>query len=261
DVDKTASPTYNIIGSCPDLLRYHADALEVCRLMEGAFRMQAGTVFTSATSISQIEQMGSAHVNLVIRREGIPAAEVLKERFGTPFVVGRPYGITGTGDWLIDVGAALGREPDAAFVATERELALDQIDYAYDSLKDSAWSYPEEALLRIGGHADVVKGVLAFATQELPLKPGVAWCDCPEMAEEGLPYFGEEEWVPIVEGHSQGYLMFSGEALKWAGLNTQLAITNPDIGWRIHPYEPPFVGYRGAVHLTNLLINEYTLTH
>ncbi|MCL2136049.1 MAG: nitrogenase component 1 [Coriobacteriia bacterium] len=261
NVDKSPLPTYNIIGSCPDLLRYHADASEVTRLMEGAFGMQAGSVFTSATSISEIQQMGSAHINLVVRREGIPAAEVLKERFGTPFVVGRPYGITGTSDWLDAVGSVLGNEPDRAFLSTERDLALAQIDYAFDSLESNAWSYPDEAILTIGGHADVVRGVLAFATQELPLKPGLAWCDCPEMADDEIPYFSEEQWIPVVQGHEKGYLMFSGEALLWAGKNTQLAITNPDIAWRIHPFEPPFVGYRGAVHLTNLLINEYTLTH
>jgi nitrogenase molybdenum-iron protein alpha/beta subunit len=81
------------------------------------------------------------------------------------------------------------------------------------------------------------------------------------MADDEIPYFSEKEWMPVVKNHEKGYLMFSGEALKWAGKNTQLQIANPDIGWRLHPYEPPFVGYRGAVNLVNLWVNEYTLTH
>ena len=261
DCPRRPDLSYNIIGSCPDLFRYHADTAEITRLLRGAFAAEPLCVLSSAASISQIEGMGAAHVNLVIRREGILAAEVLKQRFGTPYVVGRPYGIEGTSQWLQEVAAAFGRSADSDFIRSERDLALAQIDYAWYSLRNNAWSYPEEAVLSLGGHADVVRGILRFATEEMPLKRGAVWCDCPEMADEQIPYFDEAQWIPVVEGHERGYLMFTGEALKWAGKNTELTISNPDIGWRIHPYEPPFVGYRGAVQLVNLWINEYTLTH
>ncbi|MCL2045094.1 MAG: nitrogenase component 1 [Oscillospiraceae bacterium] len=261
DIALSDAPTYNIIGSCPDLFRYKADAVEITRLMEGAFGMDPCCILSSDTSISAIEKMGSAHVNLVIRREGIPAAQLLEKRFGTPYVVGRPYGIKGTNQWLEDVGNTLNRSQNKAFTNFETELVLEQIDQAYNTLEGNAWSYPQEAAISIGGHADVVKGVLDFATKEMPLKVGSCWCDCPEMGTDEIPYFSEKQWIPIVKNHDKGYLMFSGEALKWAGKNTSLQISNPDIGWRIHPYEPPFVGYRGAVNLVNLWVNEYALTH
>jgi hypothetical protein len=205
--------------------------------------------------------MGSARLNLVIRREGIPAAKLLEERFGTPWRYGRPYGIEGSAAWLRAAGEALGREPDRSSLESEQSLALMQIDFAREYLKDSAWEYPEDAVLDIGGHYDVVKGILEYATTELPLKKGTCWCDCPEMGDGDIPFFDEDRWIAVVEGHKKGYLMFSGEALLWAGKNTALQIANPDIGFRIHPYDPPFVGFRGAVHLVNLWINEYTLTH
>ena len=261
DIGRSAAPAYNIIGSCPDLLRYSADATEIVRLMQGAFGMSPCCILSSDTSISEIEKMGSAHLNLVIRREGIPAAEALFKRFGTPYVTGRPYGIDGTTAWLEETGYALNKEPESGFIDAERSIALAQIDNAYDTLDGNAWSYPQEAVISIGGHADVVKGILSFATKEMPLIKSTCWCDCPEMADEEIPYYSEEQWIPVVKNLDKGYLMFSGEALKWAGKNTQLQITNPDIAWRIHPYEPPFLGYRGAVHLVNLWINEYTLTH
>ena len=254
-------PKYNIIGSCPDLFRFGADAAEIIRVMSGAFHMDPCCVLSSGASVTDIERMGEARVNLVIRREGLPAARVLQNRFGTPFVFARPYGIKGTTQWLRDVGLALGQAPDEEFVDAEQTLALNQIDYAYDYLEDNEWAYPEEAVLTIGGHADVVRGIVSYATNELPLRKGVCWCDCPEMGEDDIPYFSEKEWIPIVKNHTKGYLMFSGEALKWAGKNTQLQISNPDIAWRVHPYDPPFVGYRGAVHLVNLWLNEYVLTH
>lgn len=261
DIGPAKTPSYNIIGSCPDLLRYGADANEIVRLMKGAWDMNPICILSSNTSVTDIESMGAANINLVIRREGIPAAEILKKRFGTPYIFGRPYGIKRTSDWLMEAGCVLGQEPDKIFIKTEQELALAQIDQAYDYFEGNEWSYPDEAVLSIGGHIDVVKGVLAFATTELPMHKGICWCDCPEMADDEIPYFSEEEWIPVVKNHNKGYLMFSGEALKWAGKNTQLQITNPDIMWRIHPYEPPFMGYRGAVHLVNLWINEYTFTH
>ena len=262
-LDKKPSDTltYNIIGSCPDLFRYKADASELMRIMNSAFEMAPCCILSSDASISDIENMGSAHVNLVVRREGIPAAKILHERFGTPYVVGRPYGIKGTSAWIEEISSATSLKPDSAFIKYEEKLALEQIDYAFYTLQGNAWSYPDEATISIGGHADVVGGILNFATKEMPLIKGTCWCDCPEMGSPDIPFYPEKDWIPIVKNHSKGYLMFSGEALKWAGLNTQLQISNPDIGWRIHPYEPPFVGYRGAVHLMNLWVNEYALTH
>lgn len=49
--------------------------------------------------------------------------------------------------------------------------------------------------------------------------------------------------------------MASGEALKWAKRNIDLQISNPDIKWRLNPYESPFIGFRGAINLVNLWLN------
>ena len=259
--ERTRKPVYNVIGSCPDLFNFGADLLEIERMMRGAFDMECLCALSSKCSVTDIRQMSGAHVNLVIRREGIPAAKYLQEKFGTPYVYGRPYGIRGTTAWLNEIGQTLGQEPDKEFVRAEEKLLRDQIYRPYRTLESNAWSYPEEETLTIGGHYDVVKGILEYATKELPLKKGVCWCDCPEMGDGEIPYFPEEKWIPAVEKHEKGYLMFTGEALKWFGKNTQLQIANPDIQWRLHPYEPPLVGYHGAVHLVNLFMNEYTRTH
>jgi len=261
DVKISDALTYNIIGSCPDLFRYAADAAEIIRLMTGAFGAELICALSSVSDIGGIERMGVSRVNLVIRREGIPAGDHLYERFGTPPVFGRPYGVDGTIAWLKEIGRVLGRSPNERFIAAERELALAQTDQARDYLEGSEWSYPEEAVLTIGGHYDVVRGVMDYAVSEIPLRRGVCWCDCLEMADDNIPYFSEKNWIPVVQNHDKGYLMFSGEALRWAGKNTSLTIANPDVEWRIHPYEPPFVGFRGAVHLVNLWVNEYARTH
>lgn len=261
DVEKTAVPTYNIIGSCPDIFNFGADELEIERMMKGAFGMDCVCSLSSNCSVTDIRAMGSAHLNVVIRREGIKAAEVLKKRFGTPYVFGRPYGIKGTTKWLREVGEVFGTAPSEEFIKNEEELLLLQVDRPKRTLQSNQWSYPNEAVLTIGGHYDVVKGISTFAKEEMYMYIGERWCNCPEMGDETIPYYDENKWIPIVKEHDKGYLMFTGEALRWAGKNTSLQIANPDIGLRLHPWGAPFVGYHGAVNLVNIWINEYTLKH
>ncbi|EGO62860.1 nitrogenase component 1 [Acetonema longum] len=256
EVGRTPRPTFNIIGSCADLFRFQADAGEMIRLMAGAFGIEPLCVMTSDASVSQIENMGGAHVNLVIRREGEPAARHLQQRFGTPYFAGRPYGIEGTGRWLTEIAAICGLKVDSSFLKAERETLRRQLTPVMPSFQHIVRSHPEEAILSLGGHADVIKGILAFGCGELSLVKGACWCDCPDMAGEDIPYFTEEQWSKAIQEQKKGFIMASGEALEWAGRNRELQISSPDTKWRLHPYEPPFVGFHGAVHLINLWINE-----
>lgn len=256
DTKKTLQPTFNIIGSCADLFRFQADAREILRIMKGAFGIRPVCVMTSDTSIEEIEKMGSAHINLVIRREGEPAAKHLQKRFGTPYLLGRPYGIDGTIQWIKEIGQISGLTADTAFIKEEREISWRRLVPVMPNFRHIVRSHPDEAALSLGGHADVVSGILSFGCEELFLYKGTCWCDCPNMGSEDIPYFSEDQWTQVIQAHKKGYLMASGEALEWGGHNTELQISNPDIKWRLHPYEPPFVGFRGAVHLANLWINE-----
>ena len=47
------------------------------------------------------------NVNLIIRNEALEAGNSLKDRFGTPFVYGAPYGYQGTIDWLKQISAVI----------------------------------------------------------------------------------------------------------------------------------------------------------
>lgn len=255
-VSRTPQPTFNIIGSCADLFRFQADADEMIRLLTGAFGIQPLCIMTSNTTIEAIEQMGGAHLNLVIRREGEPAAKHLKQRFGTPYLLGRPYGLEGSRRWLEAIANIAGLAVNDAFVKAEQENARKQLAPAMPGLRHILRAHPSEASLSLGGHADVVSGILGFGYGELGLAKGTCWCDCPDMGTEEIPYFSEDEWSQAIQEQTSGYLMASGEALEWAGRNRELQISNPDTKWRLYPYEPPLTGFRGAVHLTNLWMNE-----
>ena len=255
DTGQTVDPTFNIIGSCADMFRFHADAEEINRIMKGAFGARSICVMTSDTSIEDIEQMGGARINLVIRREAEPAARHLRERFGTPYLLGRPYGIQGTADWLAEVQKVSELALDSVFVRGETETAKAQLSPAMPALNHIIRAHREEAILSIGGPIDVVKGIIRFAQEELSLRRGICWCDSEEAAEREIPYFTEKQWTDAIRSQTKGIVMASGEALGWAGRNMELQVANPDTKWRLSPYEPPFVGFRGAVHLAGLWLN------
>ncbi len=256
DGKRTEKPTFNIIGSCGDMFRFQADAEEILRIMEGALRIKPLCVLTSDTSVKQIEQMGGAHINLVIRREGEPAAKHLKKRFGTPYLVKRPYGVRGTGQWIEEIAQILGMAPNRDFVDRQQKEVKSLIAAAVPILRHFTKEQPTEMCLSLGAHADVVQGILDFGCGELELPKGICWCDCPEMASDLLLYFTEEQWTEAVKTQKKGLLMTSGEALEWAGKSREMQISNPDTKWRINPYEPPLVGFRGAVNLVNIWVNE-----
>ncbi|MFV0414239.1 MAG: nitrogenase component 1 [Oscillospiraceae bacterium] len=252
---RTPRPTFNIIGSCADLFRFQADANEILRIMEGAFGAKPVCVFTSNTSVQQIENMASAHLNLVIRREGEAAAEHLQKRFGTPYIVGRPYGFEATMQWLRQVEEVLKTPLNSGFVVQEQNEWKELFFSVGPMVRHLVQEHPEEAALSAGAHADIVQGLLQFGCGELHLPRGTFWCDAPEMHSDEIPYFTEDKWAEAVQKQTKGLLMASGEALEWAGKNRTLQISNPDTRRRLNPYVPPFMGFRGAINLLDLWVN------
>lgn len=252
---KTQQPTFNLIGSCADMFRFQSDAQELIRLMEGAFDMRPLCILTSDTSVETIEELGGAHVNLVIRREGEKAATHLQNTFGTPYLLGRPYGIDGTVNWLNQVGNIVGKAPDPQFLQNEVKKTQTQLYPSLRMFEHMLRSHPQEATLSVGGHPDVVCGIRDYGCGELSLPAGDFWCTSPTLGNETLPCFSEEQWSATIAARPKGLLMASGEALAWAGRNKELQISNPDIKWRLSPHEPPFVGFHGAIHLAGLWLN------
>lgn len=253
--ERTPEPTFNLIGSCADLFRFQADAQEITRLMGGAFGMKSLSVMTSDTSVEELEQLGGAHINLVARREGERAARHLHSRFGTPYYSGRPYGIDGTRRWLEAVGKVLGRAPDTAFLMAEVQRVKAQLAPSMLMFHHLLRSHPNEVALSVGGHADVVAGIISYGCGELSLPKGDVWCDCPDMGGEETPYLTEAQWSSAISARHKGILMASGEAIDWAERSKDLQVSNPDNRWRLSPYEAPFVGFHGAIHLAGLWLN------
>ena len=81
----------NILGATPlDFSVNGCVQTMARRLQDAGFTVQS--VFAMGSDISAIEKASAAEANLVVSSVGLPAAQYLQETFGTPYVVGAPFG-------------------------------------------------------------------------------------------------------------------------------------------------------------------------
>lgn len=88
---KKSKPVVNILGATPlDLSRQEiVDSVREW-LSENGF--ENGCCMAMGSTLEDFAQAGDADCNLVVSSSGLEAARVLRERFGTPFVTGLPFG-------------------------------------------------------------------------------------------------------------------------------------------------------------------------
>ena len=112
--------TVNIIGPTIDSFNIISDLAELERML-GLMGIRVNTVFTCNTDVDAIKNMACASLNLVTRDIGLEAAAILKERFGTPYYYGLPFGVKGSIDWMKDIASILGISLDKGMVRAELE--------------------------------------------------------------------------------------------------------------------------------------------
>ena len=250
--EKSPKRSYNILGSCPDLFNAAADEQEIVRLMEGSFGLQKICSLSNGCCIEDIQAMGSAHINLVMRREALSAAIALQKRFGTPYVMVRPYGIQKTLQSIKQISDILQLPFNKGFIEKEvKTIQQHMLPFTRKAfrLKDS---FPA---LSLGGHRDVVEGIGSFWRDELGLELGSIWCDDPSMGDEEIPYLSTQNKRAVLQGMQNPLLMESGDLLTFLGLDTSLQIAFPDSRWRLNPYSSPLLGFRGTLQLAQSWMN------
>lgn len=119
--EKTASLSVNLLGVTPLDFSIGGNAEHLRTALE-ANGISVVSDWAMGDSLETLQHAPAAHVNLVVSYAGMGAARVLEERFGIPYVIGRPYGERFTA-WLceaIRLAAATGKpqipqtEPEAA---------------------------------------------------------------------------------------------------------------------------------------------------
>lgn len=92
DLDAVMVPgTVNILGATPLDFSINGSISTMKALLESAGWHVLST-FAMGSTLEDIRRAGQAQVNLVISGAGMQAAQILRERFGTPYVVGTPTG-------------------------------------------------------------------------------------------------------------------------------------------------------------------------
>lgn len=99
--------TFNIIGSNAQTPYCKGDIDKIEKCMQEYFGLKLNTSLCFQTSIKEIESMSQAKINIVLSYEGIKSAEILKEKFGTPFVYGYAICEKSLNEWLGEIAKIL----------------------------------------------------------------------------------------------------------------------------------------------------------
>ena len=91
DAEKTENPSVNILGLTPLDFTVNGTESSIAEFLENA-GFEVISKWAMGSTPEELAKAGQAHVNLVVSATGLGVAKVLKEMFGTPYVVGVPMG-------------------------------------------------------------------------------------------------------------------------------------------------------------------------
>ncbi len=206
-------------------------------------------------TLEELGRAGEAEVNLVVSSVGIPAANVLREKFGTPFLVGTP--VEGYEGEISDALEKAAESPCEAFedkkensaeksgaqISGEQEelwkVTPDQVIYLRK--KDSPLSgfIPTPDITLIG--EPVTMGSLAAAIEQKYGKK--VQLLCPLEITEGLLRRGDE----VIRGEEA-----MEEKLKTARIIVADPLYRPICPESATFYEMPHIAFSGRIYLKNL---------
>ncbi|MFI3229240.1 MAG: nitrogenase component 1 [Bacillota bacterium] len=99
--------TYNILGISSAESSAKNDVVQIKNAMKKHFGLLPQAVLAFETNLTKIQEMSQASINIVLSYEGLKGAEILKERFGTPYVYILPVGERATNEWLTEIATIL----------------------------------------------------------------------------------------------------------------------------------------------------------
>jgi len=97
--ERDAGPAVNILGATPLDLSVTGTA-EALRAAFAAHGWRVNACWAMGSSLEELALSGRAQVNAVVSSSGLAAARVLQKKFGTPYVVGLPFGETFSGTYF-----------------------------------------------------------------------------------------------------------------------------------------------------------------
>lgn len=248
--DSKKANVFNIIGATSEEYRIRSNVEEIKSIMKECFNFELGTCFTLDSSIEEIENSGEAALNLVIRNEGIEAANILKEKTNTPFLYGAPYGYIGTLSWIEEVGKLINRPPSLAYISKVRKKMISSKQF---HMYKHFISTPLKAC--IVGNYDMIVGLSKFFKEDIGFDIGFGICNhsikkC-NNEDENIRYFDiEKDKINVIKDCSQSILLGDDVTLAISSEdNVKVKVSNPTLGGREFLTHMPFMGYKGADYL------------
>ncbi|MDR1630877.1 MAG: nitrogenase component 1 [Oscillospiraceae bacterium] len=242
---------YNIIGSNIDSYNFLSDKTEIKGILADAFGLKLNTCFTAYTSVAEIERAAKAGYNIVLRAEGLKAAEWMKTKFGIPFVYQKPYGITGTLAWLKKTAETFDLKVDMGCVTEKTEEVRRHLSEFKMFIRNAAH---KNAV--IYADYDTAAG-LADLLAELGLSCSHVFSKhaLPARAKEFVKAKPAESELKEALGGGY-YAAFGDDTLrKLCSDESFFQVANPNMDkYNFYPHTP-FVGFNGVLRLLQDLMN------
>lgn len=265
----------NIVGLSAGDYNWRGDLAELKRMLN-AIGVEVNSAVSAASTLEEIRHAPDASLNIVVSSEyGLEAAKEMEKLFNIPYLdLLPPYGIRCTEDWVYAVADRMGVDKREAESFVKRE-AKEAADYIVPQFT----SFGQVRLLRgiptaLFGNASQIAAIARYITRELGMKPvliglkaftPISKAQLDKVREElDLEYElleemkSIEDMVTVLERVKVDYLFGSDIDRKVGGRLLKSAafagIASP-IFFKINATFRPFMGFRGAVHLFEEIMN------
>ncbi len=257
-----AGGTFNLIGACYDGYRIGSDVSAICRMMRDCFHMEPGCILPYETTYDKIKSCTAAEFSIVMRQEAIPAAKLIREKGGGPWMYGLPYGYQGTLNWIKAVAGVSGRKPDGAYMAGLYE----RIGGAGVKEKQLRFAMMKHRAV-VEGPETLVSGLGGFLKEELGFEvAGIAGHSLRnhENVPDWVRFYEEKEKLELLKNAGDQLILGSDVTLAQAPAgNVKLRVAHPALDFIGVANHLPFVGLDGADFLMESILsyhNERVLT-
>lgn len=243
----------NIIGCNIDVYNFLSDCNEIKRLMKELFDKDINTVFTSYTSIDYIEKAAEAELNIVLRKEGLKAAEYMKKKFNIPYIYGKPIGLENTISWIKEVQALMNYDLKEDILNEEIQAVRQYIFRLKMRLRSLKFND-----VAIFGDYDTVYNLKKFAVElGLNVVRAEVLYNCNIEEEDIFKNTGELNRMLFLKNNNVDILFGDGPSLHMESrAKIKVQVSNPNLkSINIYPYTP-YVGFRGALLLIEKLLSK-----
>lgn len=242
---------YNIIGSNIDKYNFLSDTYEVKRMMKSLFNKESNTIFTSDTSVEDIENASKASLNIVIRKEGLKAAKYMEEKYNIPYVYKSIYGLQNTIDFINAINEIDGYEVNKNILDKE----ISTVKANMFDVKRKFFFYKESKKCAVFGDYDTVLGISDMLCElglELDRQEVLHKVDDDKL----LSSCSELERIKYLRNTKLLGLFGDGPSLDMeSNTNIKLQVSNPNLHKiNIYPYTP-YVGFRGCMYFIEKILN------